>query len=105
MKIFGIDGYEIPIDYDTQLILEDYQTVYYHVQGGGNVGPIRQVRTGLTETPDNLKQIAENTKTPANSETLTTNNIFNYFPEGEFVPDSQIRNPLDFCIEEGPCGE
>lgn len=105
-KIFGYDGGEIPVDYNTEFILDADQTVYYHVQGGGNVGPIRQVRTGLTETPDNLKQIAENTQTPANSDNVNYNNIFNYYPTGDTSTDSlDARNPCAVCIDSGPCGE
>jgi hypothetical protein len=83
--------------------LNDNTEIYYHVQGGGNVGPIRQVPTGLTETPDNLEQIAENTQTPRNSEDLTTNNIFNYYPTGD-ATGAEPRNPLSYCRSDGgPC--
>lgn len=100
-KIFASNEAEVPI---SPIIRDTLQgdTYYYHVQGGKNAEPIENVRTGLTETPDNLKQIAENTATASESDQITYNNIFNYYPEGS-ATGAKIRNPLDFCREDGPC--
>jgi hypothetical protein len=84
--------------------LNDNTEIYYHVQGGADAEPITNVQTRLTETPDNLEQFAENTQTPGNSEDLTTDNIFNYYPTGGAgTQDLEIRNPLLFCKRKGPC--
>lgn len=102
MKIFTQDGSSEPIDEIVEFELETGGRTYYHVQGSQAADPIRTVRTGLTEPPENMKEIRSNTNTSNKENGVEIDQVFNYYPVGD-ATGGTIRNPLSYCRSYGPC--
>jgi|APHM01.1.fsa_nt_gi hypothetical protein len=102
LKIFTKDGSSEPIDPIVEMELGNNARTYYHVQGAEDVSPIRRVSTGLTEPPENMKEIRTETNTSNKQNGVQINQVFNYYPTGGFGQANTLRNPVDYCVRNGP---
>ena len=109
---FSMFAREDPVTLDqAQNVLDGTTQSFYHTQDGADADPITSVQTGLTEQPDDMKQIAEQTKTPESEPpenpleyAPSYDNIFNHFPRPtRGNEETGVRNPLDYCRSQGPC--